>query len=65
MKIAPTMNDANVPMDVTAMQAEAVVKAAIAWRYEKGHDPILSTYEWRLYDALNNYGDKFKGLRAN
>jgi len=56
--------DSNVPADATAMQAEAVVRAAIEWRNGLEDDPKLSREEWVLYDALTRYGSEFKGLRA-
>jgi len=57
-------NDANRPMDATAMQAEAVVKAAIEWRYEHRGERDMSRVEWELWQATNGYGDTWKGLRA-
>lgn len=58
------MSDENVPMDVTAMLAESVIRAALAWRYEQRGHPALQPVEWRLYEACNHYGDKYKGLRG-
>jgi len=57
-------DDVNVPMDATAMQAEEIVKAAIAWAWEIVGDPRLTRAEWKLIDACKSYGDDFKGLRA-
>jgi hypothetical protein len=54
----------NVPMDVVAENAEAVVKAAIAWRWSQAKEPVLTVAEWRLYEATGNYGSDYKGLRA-
>lgn len=56
------MSDENVPMDATAMQAEAIVKAAIAWRLRQETDPIMNLEEFRLYEACKEYGDQFKGV---
>lgn len=58
------MSEENVPADTTAMQAEEIIKAAIAWRFEQGPDPMLSRDEWHLYEACNAYGDKFKGVQG-
>jgi len=56
----------NVPMDVTAMQAEAVVKAAQSWAWSlaQREDSRMTEEEWVLWAALKDYGSKFKGLRA-
>jgi hypothetical protein len=56
------MDDENVPMDVTATQAEAVVKAAMAWAYSIDISDRFTQLEWRLYEALTAYGDEYKGL---
>ena len=59
------MNDnSNVPMDATAMQADAVIKAAIAWRLDNDGGGLMSRAEWELFMATNAYGDKFKGTRG-
>jgi len=58
------MSDENVPMDATAMYAEEIVKAAIAWRWAMDADPVLTRAEWRLHEATGNYGSEFKGLRS-
>jgi len=59
-------NDANRPMDATAMQAEAVVKAAQSWGWSKSakKGQRMTEQEWELLKALRDYGDKWKGLRA-
>jgi len=66
VKIVPTMNDANRPMDATAMQAEAVVMAAQSWAWSRGtqEGQRMTEQEWELLKALRDYGDKWKGLRA-
>ena len=57
-------DDANVPMDAIADQAEAVIKAAIVWRWAAEADPRMTQAEWKLYEATNAYGSEFKGVRA-
>jgi len=59
------MTDENVPADVTAEQAEAIVKAAIAWRWQQDDNTRFTREEWRLHEATGSYGDTYKGLRAN
>ena len=56
-----------VPMDVTAMQAEVIVKAALdvvqeKWRTSDGR---LCRAEWKLVEAVEAYGFEFKGLRGH
>lgn len=58
-----TSKEENVPIDATAMQAAVVIQAAIRWRFMKGDDPLMNQEEWRLYEACNDYGDKFKGVK--
>ena len=59
-------DDQNVPMDVTAMQAESIVKAAQSWAWSlsQREDPRMTEEEWVLWAALKDYGSEFKGLRA-
>ena len=54
----------SVPMDATAMQADAVIKAAIAWRWTRNDEESMSKAEWELFMATNAYGDTFKGTRG-
>ena len=58
------MNDMNVPMDAIAMHAEEIVKAAIIWRWSLDSNPMLTAAEWKLFEATGEYGDTFRGLRA-
>jgi hypothetical protein len=58
------MSSNNVPLDVVAMDAEAIVKAAIAWRWSQAEEPVLTVAEWKLYEATGNYGSNYKGLSA-
>jgi len=57
-------DDINVPADATAMQAEAIVRAAIAWAWTVQPDDRMGRNDWKLYEACTQYGDDFKGLRA-
>ena len=54
----------NVPIDVTAMHAEEIVKAAIALRWKQTGDEMMSREQWVLFEACNEYGKNYKGLRA-
>jgi hypothetical protein len=58
-------DDQKVPMDATAMQAEAVVKAALDWMWSRaGSKKRMTREEWQLHEACSGYGDKYKGLRG-
>lgn len=59
-------NSETVPMDVTAEQAEAVLRAAISWAWDipTHQEHKMTRHEWVLFEALRKYGDEFKGLRA-
>ncbi len=57
-------DDANVPMDAVAENAKAIVQAAIEWRRAVGPSPVMTAAEWKLFAACEQYGDRFKGLRA-
>lgn len=52
----------NAPVDATRIRAEAVIRAALAWRFRQGDDPVLTLDEYALYMACNEYGDEFKGV---
>ena len=56
----------NVPIDVTAMQAEAVVQAAMKLVVHKKNtqDNLMNREEWKLVEAVEAYGFKFKGVRG-
>ena len=58
------MDNENVPADAIAMRAEEVVKAAIDWGFTVDVDAHMSRQQWKLYDTLLAYGDKYMGLRA-
>lgn len=58
------MDNENVPIDAVALRAEAVVRAAIDWGFTVDVDGSFTRQQWKLYDALLEYGDEFKGLRA-
>ena len=51
----------NVPVDVTAMQAEAIVRATLNWVKENGAS-VYDREEWAMMQAAQEYGNKFKGL---
>lgn len=57
-------DNGNAPADATAMQAEAIVRAAIEWRTQKGPNEYLSLAEWELYQAVTNYGNVYKGVKG-
>jgi len=55
--------DPNVPGDSTAVEAEAIVKAAIDWRWKLDFvDGKMTREEWQLAQACSAYGDVYKGL---
>jgi len=58
------MDDSTVPIDATAEQAEALVKAAIAWAGEAAQERTLTREEWKLLEACQSYGDHYRGLRS-
>jgi len=58
------MDEVNVPADATAMQAEEIVRSAIAWRYKQDLTGVYTIQEWELIKATDNYGDRYKGLRS-
>lgn len=58
------MDDMNVPMDLTAAGAAAIVQASIAWRWSLDSNPVLTAAEWKLFEATGDYGSEYKGLRA-
>ena len=56
----------NVPMDVTAMQAEGIVQAAmnLVARQNREGGNCMNREEWKLVEAVEAYGFKFKGVRG-
>lgn len=61
-----TRSDGEAPVDVTAMQAEAVVEAALDWartRVRRKND-LVTHAEWTLIEACGKYGDTYKGLKG-
>lgn len=57
-------NEENAPMDATAMHAEAIIRAAIEWRFERGDHTLMNRAEWKLFEACNEYGDQYRGVRG-
>ena len=58
------IDNGHAPVDATAMQADAVIKAAIAWRWTRNDKELMSKAEWELFMATNAYGGTFKGTRG-
>jgi|GEM_PF-5789115 len=58
------MNDSNgnVPVDLTAMQAEAVISAALNWAHKNRGGNVFDREEWAIMRAVEIYGFDFKGL---
>ena len=55
-----------VPMDVTAEQASRIVRAAVVLvkdKYRTGKW-LLNREEWKLVEAVEDYGLEFKGIRS-
>lgn len=50
--------------DETTLHAEAIVKAAIAWRVTKDDNSLMTRTEWELHTAVNQYGTRYKGLQG-
>jgi hypothetical protein len=55
-------NGNEIPVNKTARQAEAVIEAAIQWRWDHSDDRLMTRKDWALYNALSEYGDKYKGV---
>ena len=48
--------------DKTSFQAQAIIEAAIAWRWKLKDDSVFPREVWVLMEACSAYGDKYKGL---
>jgi len=59
------MDDENVPMEAVAMNAEEVVKAAVAWKSSKGGSPVMDRKEWALFDAVEQHGAATGGFERD
>jgi len=58
------MNTQNAPGDATAMEVEAIVRAAIEWRLSH-EDKLMTREDWDLMEACIAYGDTYKGLKSS
>ena len=59
------MEAENLPVDAIAMDAEAIVKAAIEWKRWQGERKPMTREEWLLDAACDSYGYIYKGLRSS